>query len=201
MTGVMGGTWRPVLAGTLIAALLVVGLAACGDGEESTGGAAAAGEVTQGSQQQGGSTAVDPNSPSAAFEVPGGDNSVQRFGAEASGAERRQASVLVGGYMKAVAADDFAAQCGYLSRDSVEPLERVTDPESEEGGCAQALAQLRASTPGSTFGAMAGPVGSLRVEGNQGFALYHGKNGTDYVLPLKREGGVWRVASLVPVEI
>lgn len=198
-----GGDRRFALACAVVALLLTLGLLACGEGESTTaptGTTSAVGDGANGDDRTAGS-AANRDSPSAAFEVPGGDNSVQRFGEEAGPAERRRASAVVDGYMDAITANDFAAQCRLLTRASVEPLERATGSESGASGCAKALSQLRAGTQGVVFGAMAGPVGSLRVEGTQGFALYHGEDGIDYVLPLKREGGEWKVTSLVPVKL
>lgn len=204
MTGEHGGSRKLALAAVLAAVLLTLGLTACG-GDGSTSAPPSVATDSQGQGAAKSEAGGEPGSPSAEFEVAGGDNSVQRFGKEAGKAELEAASTVVESYMAAVEGEDFPTQCAQLARDTIGPLERIADPDSQEGGsgsgCARALSQLRAGTPGATVGAMAGPVASLRVQGAQAFALYHGKGGVDYVLPLKRESDGWKVASLVPVEL
>jgi len=40
------------------------------------------------------------------------------------------------------------------------------------------------------------PIAALRVEGDEGFALYHGTKGGDYVVAMGKEGDEWKVAAI-----
>ncbi|HZO07238.1 MAG TPA: hypothetical protein VFB52_12695 [Solirubrobacterales bacterium] len=201
MRGAKGECRRLALVCAVVAAL-TLGLAACGgDDGDSTGASTETSAAAGAPADRDGSGAGGGQGPSAEFEVPGGDNSVPRFGTEASAAQRRVASAVVAGYLKAIAAKDYVAQCRYLDRVSVEQLEAFAGLRPGKGGCGPILGELRVSASGVQAGEMAAPVASLRVKGTRGFALYHGKGGVDYVMPLAREGGEWKVTSMFPVEL
>jgi hypothetical protein len=48
---------------------------------------------------------------------------------------------------------------------------------------------------------MTGPIDALRVEGDRGYALYHGTKGKDYVMAMKKEDDEWKVSSLTESEL
>ena len=48
---------------------------------------------------------------------------------------------------------------------------------------------------------LTGSITALRVKGGQGYALYHGNDGTDYAVPLEKEGGTWKVSSIETKEL
>jgi hypothetical protein len=129
-----------------------------------------------------------------------GDNSIQESGVEASASEREQAAASLHGYLDSHAAGHWAAACHYLSATVVAGLERIGAMTHENGGqsgCAAALATLSRGVQPSVLreGARA-DVGSLRVNGDKGFALYHGARGTSYAMPMVQESGEWKVAAL-----
>lgn len=185
------------LLGPLLLAALLALLGGCGSGNGGTTAAGAGGhpQARDASGGKGGS---------AGFIVPGGDNSVQEFGREASPGEREAASRILQGYLRARAASDFGAQCAALARSAVEPLEELSAPGGSSGrgnaACGAALQRLAGSRPGPAD-TMTRPIGALRVQGARGFALYHGAGGIDYVVPMRREGVLWKVATLEPVEL
>ncbi|HEX8754627.1 MAG TPA: hypothetical protein VF731_14535 [Solirubrobacterales bacterium] len=185
------------LLGPLLLAALLALLGGCGSGNGGTTAAGASGhpQARAASGGKGGS---------ASFIVPGGDNSVQEFGREASPGEREAASRILQGYLRARAARDFGAQCAALAQSAVEPLEELSAPRGSSGrgkaACEAALQRLAGSRPGPAD-TMTGPIGALRVRGARGFALYHGAGGIDYVVPMRREGVLWKVATLEPVEL
>lgn len=43
-----------------------------------------------------------------------------------------------------------------------------------------------------------GGIASLRVEGDRGFALYHGAKDVGYFVPMVKEEGEWKVGALAP---
>lgn len=219
-----------MLLAVAITALLAAGITACGGGDsnDSTSTPTVAGQGTTAPEDQGsgkgekersgdetGSSRGSDDSPSgegsssssgegsASFRTPGGDNSIQSFGAEADPAQADEASAVLASYLGARAKDEWARECAYLAKVTVAPLEQLAagSPQLKGKGCAAILAALAGNTPTSTrANTMTSGIASLRVEGDRGFALYHGAHGTDYFLPMVREGGRWKVGSLAPSE-
>lgn len=181
-----------------LAAVLAASVAACGGG--GSGGSSASSASTTGSGPA--APTGKAREGSAGFVVPGGDNSIQNFGSEAPASEREAASRVLESYLSARAAKDFGAECAALARSAAEPLERLaaSSAQGKKVSCAAALARLAGSRP-APVNAMTGPIGSLRVQGDRGFALYHGAESIDYVVPMHREGVVWKVGTLEPVEL
>jgi hypothetical protein len=187
----MGGTSKHAYALALIlAAAISVG---CGGRGSSTATSHGGDTVTRAS----GAVQSDTGAGDG-FIVPGGDNSIQRFGREAPASERKAASEVLESYMQARASEQFVEECIYLARTAVEPLEKLAP--SAPRGCVVALSAL-GSSASTGSDAMIGPVGSLRIGGGRAFALYHGSGGIDYVMPMVKEGGAWKVASLAPIEL
>jgi hypothetical protein len=176
-------------------ALALVALAAV-----AAGCGARAGEGTT-------STASDPlagypKGPTREFIEPGGDNSVPLFGHEASPAERKQASVVLERWMQAREARNFARECSYFARKYVKALVVDDAQQVSEGKvktCPQALAYFGSNASGNFKDTLTGPIGSLRISGVQGFAQYHGNDGVDYEIPMKREGRRWLVSLAAPI--
>lgn len=189
-----------------LAALLTSGLAACGsdDSSESTGTST----VTTGASTRTEETTPDEGSGSDegsdSFLVPGGDNSIQTFGEEASSSELAEADAAVSAYLDARANSDWAAMCADLSEGAIKPLELLADraPQFKEKGCAAILAALMGRAPAVTrVNTLTSPIAGLRVEGDRGFALYHGAKGVDYFVALAKEDGKWKVAAIAPSEL
>ena len=189
----MGGISKHAYALALVLAMAIsVG---CGGGGSSTATSHGDNTVTRAS----GRGAVQNDTGAGdGFIVPGGDNSIQRFGQEATAAERKAASEVLESYLQARASEQFVEECIYLARTAVEPLEKLAP--SAPRGCVVALNALGiGASTGSD--AMIGPVGSLRIGEGRAFALYHGRGGIDYVMPMVKESGAWKVASLAPIEL
>lgn len=184
-----------------LVALLAAALSACGGGDsEGSTASPIGGEETNTAP----TTADDKGAgPSAEFRTPGGDNSIQEFGEEADGPEVAAATSVLRGFLKARAAEDFAGQCATLAKSAVAPLEELAARSSqfEEKGCAAVLAALLAdASADARVNTMSSDIASLRVEGDRGFALYHGPKGADYFVPMAKEGGEWKVGALEPTE-
>jgi hypothetical protein len=193
----MGEVVKLGLALALVAA--VASMAGCGDG---------------GSSQS--STLSDPlagypKGPTRGFIIPGGDNAVPLYGREATVTERAQASAIVQKWMAARAAKRFSEECRYFSRSYIKALvtedaEKVT--EGRVKTCPQALAYFGPQASGDFKNTLTGPIDSLRapteksahsLNADQGFALFHGKGGSDYEIPMNREGGKWWVGAATPI--
>lgn len=134
---------------------------------------------------------------SAQFRVKGGDNSVQEFGAEAGESELQAAATALHGFLDARAARNWAAACAYLSVATKEGFAQL-NATSQPRSCAATLATLSGKVPTATLReAAVADVGSLREEGGQAFLIYRGPpKGTVYAIPMAREDGAWKLASL-----
>lgn len=182
---------------SLAVAVLAIG---CG-GDSSTGS-----ETTAAADQR-----PFPNVTGAAreFLVPGGDNLVQTFGVEASAAEREEASKVIRAWMKARVAEDWVTDCRYLSREYKKSLvweDANLVSEGKVKTCPQALEFFGDAASGTSGETLTGPIDSLRVRGPgetetewEAFAQWHGPE-RDWVLPLEREGGEWKVAIAGPID-
>jgi len=190
----MGGVRRHALIFGLLLVAVVVG---CGGGSDGTTSSDAGGKDSRPYPWLKG--------PTREFLVPvGGDNVVQTFGREASVAERKQASKVVSAWMKARAAKDWEKDCSYMSRIYRRILtvdaHGVTDGKVKS--CPEALAYFGPAASGNFVNTFAGTglIDSLRIQGKQGFAQYHGNNGRDWVVPMDKENGKWMVRTAAPID-
>lgn len=178
----------------MIIAMLLMALVGCGGGEATGGSETASDEERLYPWLKG---------PTREFLVPeGGDNAVQMFGREATEAEREQASKVIHAWMRARAAKDWENDCMYMSRAYRKALVvdafGVTDGKVKN--CPDALAYFGPSASGDYKNTLSGPIDSLRVETGQAFAQYHGNDGKrDWVVPMDKEDGEWKVATAAPI--
>jgi hypothetical protein len=173
----------------LLVAMLALG---CGGGDSST--------VSQTAEKQ----QLYPwlKGPSREFLIRNGDNAVQTYGREATGAERAQASDVIEAWMKARAAQNWAKDCSYFARKYVHTLVATDAVQVSEGkvkNCPQALAYFGHLASGSYKNNLTGPIDSLRVKGGLGYAQYHGNDGHDWVITMEREDGKWWIANSTPL--
>jgi hypothetical protein len=146
------------------------------------------------------SEAVGSTAPSAAFMRKGGSNKPATFGAVASDEEREAASKVLEENLEARATGDWAVQCATLTASRAEHVEIYAAGE----GCAAAMkvqAEPFAQSKEIRSNTMTGPIDVLRVKGDEGYALYHGKGGQDYAMPMEKEDGEWKVARLATNEV
>jgi hypothetical protein len=190
----MGG--GPILRSAYVFILLVVVLSGCGGG---SGGSTEAAETE---------ARLYPwlKGPTRQFLEPGGDNIVQTFGKEASKAEREQASETIEAWMRARAAQDWKKDCSYFGPGYRENI--TSDAHGVTQGkvknCPQALAYFKHKASGTYINNLTGPVDSLRVgvykeQLNQGYAQYHGNDGKDWIVPVERVNGQWKVGIASPI--
>lgn len=183
---VMGGTFRLLI----VFGLLIAAVAGCGGGGSTDSSA----EESKPFPWLKG--------PAREFLGPDGENLLATYGREASAAERKQASRRIGRWMRARAARDWAENCRYLSRKYVKVL--VVDASGVSEGkvknCPQALAFFGSQASGDYKNTLSGPIDSLRVHEGQAYALYHGRDGRDWSLPMYKEDGRWSIAIASPTE-
>ena len=83
---------------------------------------------------------------------------------------------------------------------------------ADSAGAAKPFVEPRGDNSIPTFGseaagsdrsraeaALRGPILTLRIKGQSGFALFYGLHRQKYVMPMAREGGAWKVTQLAPI--
>jgi len=175
----------------ILALLAVLLIAACGgSGSSTTGGEDAVKE------------------PSREFAGPTGKNKLVQFGVEASEAERRAASAVLDQSFEARASADFAAQCATLTAKEMEKVAGAGTGAGKKGAstaeCTVKLKELADPlTRSEPFrkDKLEGDVTAMRVKGIRGFAFFHGTDGRDWMMPLEKEGAIWKVAAIQEEEV
>lgn len=183
MEGFRRGKVVAVLGAVALLALVAAG---CGGSGSSTAGESGAGA-----------------SPSKEFLGPKEANAQAKFGQEASAAERSEVSGTVEASLQARGERDWAGQCATLSASVKKNLRKLAKKARVPiHGCAAELGALGKGAPSKVLeDNMAGPVAVFRVKGNRGYALYHGNDQKDWAMPMVKEGGEWKAASLVAEEL
>jgi hypothetical protein len=138
-----------------------------------------------------------------AFVQPHGDNSIPGFGEEADRAEVREAERAVNEYLDAREAGDWKTACALLSPEALQKLELVEKAtRGKVKGCPKALEALAGGSPRSSrANLLVSGLAAVRVKrgSNTAFALFHGPQGVDYVVPLLREPDSWKIVQLTPI--
>ncbi|HET7589051.1 MAG TPA: hypothetical protein VFK14_02530 [Solirubrobacterales bacterium] len=194
----MGGTIRLCL-GMLSAAVLAAAVAGCGSGSSTS----AADTVTRPYPWVKG--------PAREFLVPGGDNAIPTFGEEGTSRERAEATTVVTAWLRARAAKNWKRECAYLSAASAKGLTKDAHgvTKGRVDSCAGALDYFKFEAHGNFESTLGGPIDSLRVGERPGagshpislgWAMYHGTDGKDWIVPLVREGGEWKVSGMGPLQ-
>ncbi|MGH2938702.1 MAG: hypothetical protein ACRDPE_11355 [Solirubrobacterales bacterium] len=177
---------REKIAAALIGALVL--LTGCGGSSGSTLGSSARSQ------------------PSAEFLGPDSKDNVQivGFGAEAPSGERDAASAVLALNLNAREAADFAAQCATLSQRVVIEIENPASKETLSDDCATGLERLArplSSTKNVRKNRLRAAIAALRIKGDKGYALFHGNDGRNYAMLMEKEGGQWKVGSLLTKEL
>jgi hypothetical protein len=136
---------------------------------------------------------------SGQFRTKGGDNSIQNFGEEGDESELQQAAEALHGFYVARAEENWPRACSYLAKSMVQQLEQLAGQSSrlKGKGCAPILKALTQPLPSAARReSTVVDAGSLRHKGEQAFLIYYGAEKTVYAMPMKEEGGAWKVGSL-----
>lgn len=161
---------------------------------------AACGSDSSGTTGQAGSGSTAPAPGAAEFRSQGEDNSIQEFGEEASGADLKQAAAALHAFLDARAAGEWDAACERLAPAvSAELVRQLGAQGGEKLDCGEILAGLAGAVPPQALREAAEvDVGALRAEGDSGFLLFRDARGEAFFVPVRREGGDWRVAAIAP---
>lgn len=213
-----GGSKKPAAA--LAALLLALVIAACGGDSSST---TATTETAGGDGGQGPSAASstgkegpsekairipkhhhDSGGGSAQYRVKGGDNSIPNFGSEASAEELDEVAAALHGFLDARALGHWDEACSYLSERVVDSFRQIAKgQEGRAPSCGRILEALTnpAAKRELIAEAASADVGSVRIEGDRGFLIYDSSAASGLAIPAIREGDVWKVDGVAPVQI
>jgi hypothetical protein len=152
-------------------------LAACGGHEPST--TPSQGDRSQGPQRE------------------TGEQSVERFGAEAGGSGKQAILSAERGYLMALAERDYEAACHLLASQVQRSLRRLVVKPLKAQGCPAILPKaLSQSAPAIARRQANGEITKVRVEGEQAFVIFRAPGAKLYVFTLQEEGGDWRASAL-----
>jgi len=183
-----------LLACLLAVALSVMALAACGDGGGS--------EATE---TRATTETTDP--PARGFHDTSGVTDIPAFGGDASAAELEEAQQVLVVYLGALQAKDWNRACAHLDTTTAAQLRQLLSKVRRiaHKTCGEAVRLLLADPPTGQIPYL-GPaqLSALRLKRGEaagegaGFALFHGKDGNDYWITMRLEGGQWKVTALAP---
>lgn len=173
---------KPLLVASL-AALVLLAPGCGGDGESSAPTPSSATTA----QQSGDADKGD--------DYRGGEASIEDFGSEAQGAEREAILSSFTGYLNALAEKDYEAACSYLAVAARSSLRQLA--ADSKAPCSALLPGLLSTTAPTVAREQAeGDVTRIRVEGEQGFVVFHAPGAELYQQTMIAEGGKWRVQTV-----
>lgn len=166
----------------LLAVLGSLGLAACGGGSDSS---------TQ-------STSESPRGETTAkSDYEGGEESIEKFGSEATGSDKGAILAAEQGYLNGLADGDYATACSYLARPTQQSLEQLVVKQLKAKGCAAILPKLLSpSAPAVARQQANGKITKIRVEGDQAFIIFHAPGAKLYVFTMAQEDGAWKATAV-----
>lgn len=173
------------IAATLLVALSVlaaaIGVSACGGDGDST-----ASTSTQESNGQG-----------APRET--GEQSVEKFGAEAGGSDRQQILAAEQAYLSALGDEDFATACAYLASQTQASVRQFVAPQLKAKGCAGILSKVLAPSAFAIARQQAnGEITKVRIEADQAFVIFRAPGAKLYVFTMVEEDGEWKATTVTP---
>lgn len=126
------------------------------------------------------------------------DSALLDFGEESDEAEREEAADVVHGFYTARAREDWPATCAQLSGAVLDKIEHLATSatELEDTSCPSFLKTFTRLSPQERRESTVVGDSSLRQQGTKGFLIYYGAGEVVYAMPLSKEGGGWKVASL-----
>ncbi|MDX6609808.1 MAG: hypothetical protein QOF85_1733 [Solirubrobacterales bacterium] len=134
------------------------------------------------------------------FRSNGGDNSIQEFGKEGDESELQEVAEIVHSFYVARAEEKWDTACSYLSKSNIEQLEQLASraPQHKNVDCGTVLKAFTQTLPAAVEREITTvDAGSFRHDGEQGFLIYYGAGHQTYSMPLKAEGGTWKVTALI----
>jgi hypothetical protein len=126
------------------------------------------------------------------------DSALLDFGEESDEAGREEAADVVSSFYSARAREDWSATCAQLSGAVLAKIEHLATSATqlEDTSCPSFLETFTRLSAQEQRESTVVDAGSLRQQGTKGFLIYYGAGKVVYAMPLSKEGGAWKVASL-----
>jgi len=132
----------------------------------------------------------------ASSHFEGGEKSIEEFGSEAEGPERKSILAIERSYLSAIAAGDFPAACTNLAANVLDSLRQVFGEGRGGVSCARRLAVLLSdAAPALANAQLRGRITKVRVEGDRAFVVFRAPGAELYQFTTVREAGRWKAAS------
>jgi len=148
-----------------------------------------------GSQAQSSSRAT-PSQQGEEAEPQSAEASIEGFGEEAGGTERKAILGSFDGYLQALVKKDYPSACASMAAQLHESLKQLSRRAFPHAGCSQVLPKILSPEAGETARAqLQGTVTKVRLEGERGFVVFHAPGAKLYDMPMVKEGGGWKVAA------
>jgi hypothetical protein len=144
---------------------------------------------------------ASPSAAATSSPAPGGEKSIEGFGAEATGGSRVALLGAFRAYLKAIATRHYPIACSYLASSVRHSLSQLVAKGSGRGRCIAGLVGLLSPSAAAIARAQsAGGIAKARVEGGRAFVVFRAPGAKLYQLPMVREGGRWKT-SLVAASV
>jgi hypothetical protein len=127
------------------------------------------------------------------------DSPLLDFGEESDDTELEEATEAVGGFFQARSQGDWADACTQLSGAVLVKIEHLATSATDlaDKSCPSFLGAFTSLTDQERReSAIVNEGGSLRQQGDHAFLIYYGAREVVYAMPLSREDGAWKLASL-----
>ena len=127
------------------------------------------------------------------------DSPLLDFGEESGGAELEEAADVVHAFFVARGREDWQATCARLSAAMLDKIEHLATSSTDlkDPSCPSFLEAFLSLSERERQESTV-EAGSLRQQGAKGFLIYYGTGEVVYAMPLSKDGGKWKVASLSP---
>jgi hypothetical protein len=205
--------------------LLCLSLSACG-GSSTTTTSASAEAAHSGAAREKGDSATPKESPTARvaklrpspaeeisarlraeagraapFLLAGADNSIPTYGSQSSGSQQREAQATLIGYLRAWEAGQWGSACALMGKTVQRQLRVLAEGSGGRApNCAAAFALLAKYNPSrKRANVLVGSLAAFRVKGDKGFALFYGPHHQQFMMPMVREAGRWKVSQSIPI--
>jgi hypothetical protein len=127
------------------------------------------------------------------------DSPLLDFGEESGGAELEEAADVVHTFFVARGRENWQTTCAQLSAAMLDKIEHLATSSTDlkDPSCPSFLEAFLSLSERERQESTV-EAGSLRQQGAKGFLIYYGAGEVVYAMPLSKDEGEWKVASLSP---
>lgn len=130
------------------------------------------------------------------------DSALLDFGEESDSGELEAAGQIVQSFLTARSKEDWPATCAQLSQPLQSKIEHLatSSTQLEDKSCPSFLEAFLSLSEQERRASTAIDAGSLRQQGTKAFLIYEARDDV-YAMPVRKEGGAWKVDSLAPKQL